>query len=112
MRRKHTEAELQELFRIWNRSTQMCFISVVIAFGAKPEISDVSTDRLESTRCVSVRPYGETGRNRTIPGTSEDLASREKPIFFRVDRMRHQFHHRLASQREDSLQTDWRFQRC
>lgn len=47
---------------------------------------------------------GETSRNPEIPGSTENLASGQKPIFVRVDRMRLQFHDKLASQREDVLQ--------
>jgi hypothetical protein len=44
-----------------------------------------------------IEQYSKTGRNREIPRKLKNLASRQEPIFLRIDWVRLQFHDRLPS---------------
>ncbi len=54
---------------------------------------------------------GEVGRNREVPGPTQNSTTRQESIFFRIDRVRLQFDHKLASEGKDPLQAAWRFER-
>src|SRR5271157_1249216 len=91
--------------------TLICFGSLPIAIRAKRGVIAAFIDKLESTPRVSISPRYETGCNPAFFDPTQDLAFRQKPVFFGFDRMGFNFDHKLARQGEDPMQATWRLER-
>jgi hypothetical protein len=91
--------------------TLICFGLLPIAIRAKRGVIAAFIDKLESTPRVSISPRYETGCNPAFFDPTQDLAFRQKPVFFGFDRMGFNLDHKLARQGEDPMQATWRLER-